>query len=308
MPTAQASREQRIRIGGVEFVLSSGDAPISREVEEPYRSFVAAAPSGAGEAVQLRFQLSPSFTFEGKTIFHSEALWTIRARDGERALEFREPSAQDPLYVAVFRPTSSEVVVHCSDRTFERDGSETVLRNLFHYPFDQLLCMYTFSGRGLILHAAGHLLEGRGVAFSGISGAGKTTITGLLRGRPGWMPLSDDRLFMRLEGNAVVLHGTPWPGEGRVAEAACGPMRHLLFLEKGPVHTVRRIGAAECLERLFPVVSVPWFDAEFVEDGLAACARVAERVPAAVLTFRPDAGAVEAMETFLASSTEQGRH
>ena len=180
-------------------------------------------------------------------------------------------------------------------------GGGPALESPFHYPLDQVLTMYLLGDSGFVVHAAGLAFEGRGVAFPGISGAGKSTIARLLAGRPGWLPLSDDRVILGRAGDGPVLHGSPWPGEGKVAENRSVPARLFLFLEKGSDNRVTPITPAQALARLFPVVSMPWFDRELLPGRMAGCEALAESVPAAVLEFRPEAGAAEAVESYLAS-------
>ena len=47
--------------------------------------------------------------------------------------------------------------------------------------------------------------------------------------------------------------------------------------------------------------SVPWFDPGCLPETLAACEEVLRRVPLAVLAFRPDSGAVRALEDFVSA-------
>jgi hypothetical protein len=202
--------------------------------------------------------------------------------------------------VARFRPGSAEVSVACSPRFVETVGGTSVLRcSFFGYPLDQILAMYLLGSRGILLHAAGALIGGRGLAFSGVSGAGKTTLTALAAGRPGWEPLSDDRVIVRVGETSPTLWGTPWSGEGRVAEHRCGEMAGLLFLEQGKTHEIRPLTPAEALPRLFQTASLPWYDAEYLEEALAACGRIVESIPCGVIAFRPEIGAIETIEQFL---------
>ncbi len=156
--------------------------------------------------------------------------------------------------------------------------------------------MYLLGNRGILLHAAGAIIHGRGMAFSGVSGAGKSTLTGLAAGRPGWEPLSDDRVIVRVAEASPTLWGTPWSGEGQVAEHRCGEMAGLLFLEQGPTHEIRPLTPGQALPRLFQTASLPWYDAEYLEAALAACGRIVQTIPCGVLTFRPEIGAIEAVE------------
>jgi hypothetical protein len=243
--------------------------------------------------------VSPRPSFEGRTILESEANWKVLGRDGERAVVFHLPSESEPDWVARFRPGSAEVLVVCSPRLLATVEGATALRaSHFSYPLDQLLVMYLLGRRGLVLHAAGALVGGRGIAFSGVSGAGKTTLTALAAGRPGWEPLSDDRVVVRVGEALPTLWGTPWSGEGRVAEHRCGEMAALLFLEQGEAHEIRLLTPAEALPRLLQTASLPWSDAEYLEAALSACGRVVETLPCGILSFRPEIGAIEAIEQF----------
>jgi len=289
-------------VGGFEFLLSAQGLPLVHQADAAYRPFLLPDPTAppARETVRVRFEVSPNPSFEGQAILESTATWSIVARDGERALVFRYPSETEPAWVARFRPGSAEVSVACSPRFLETVGGTTVLQcSFFGYPLDQVLAMYLLGNRGILLHAAGAVIHGRGTAFSGVSGAGKSTLTGLAAGRPGWEPLSDDRVIVRVGESPPTLWGTPWSGEGQVAEHRSGEMARLLFLEQGPTHEIRPLTTGQALPRLFQTASLPWYDAEYLEAALAACGRIVQTVPCGVLTFRPEIGAIEAVEQHL---------
>jgi hypothetical protein len=296
------AREVRLSLGGFEFRLSAEGVPLVHEAGAAYRSFLSLSPSAppGTHTVQVAFALSPRPSFEGRTILESTATWSILARDGERAVVFRFPSETEPAWVARFHPGSSDVSIDCSPRLLEAVGRTTALPSgQFSYPLDQILTMYLLGDRGLILHAAGAIVGGRGVAFAGVSGAGKSTLTSLAAERAGWEPLSDDRVIVRTGGATPRLWGTPWSGEGRVAEHLCAEMAWLLFLEQGAIQEIRALTPAQALPRLFQTASLPWFDAEHLPTALTACESLVRTIPCAVLTFRPEIGAIEAVERLL---------
>jgi hypothetical protein len=280
-------------------------------VDAPYRSFVhselpARAPA---DAVSVRFSVIPSPSSDGRTIFSSSASWTILAEDGRRAFLFRQPDGE-PLYVARFRPGEPEVSVLCSSRLVEPRAHTAVLHSPFRYPLDQVVSMYLLNERGLTVHAAGALVGGKGIVLAGVSGAGKTTISRLGAGRPGWEPLSDDRVIVRLDNDGAsgaTVYGTPWAGEGAVAENRSSPLEWLVFLAQGRRNFVERLEPGQALTRLLKTASVPWFDQEYLAGALDACGRLVREVPAAQLTFLPDDGAVDAIEALLDGSPGQSR-
>ena len=295
------SHDTALCLGAVVYRLSAEGMRLAHEADPAYRPFLLAEPlpAAAADAVSVRFALSPSPSGDGRTIFRSSASWTILAEGSRRAFLFRLPDGE-PLYVARFRPGDPEVSVLCSKQLVETRAGATVLSSPFAYPLDQVLTMYLLTGRGLILHAAGALVRGKGILFAGVSGAGKSTITGLAAGRSGWELLSDDRVIVRLEDGAATVHGTPWSGEGRVAENRSGALEWLVFLAQGDGNTVVRLQPAQALARLLKTASVPWYDEEYLGAALDTCGRLVRQVPAALLTFRPDAGAVDAVEGLLA--------
>ena len=286
-----------LSLGGLSLALTTSGAGIVAPDDDVYRPFTlargAACPSG--EPIGVRLEVEPSPAFEGEVIFHSSASWAIRARGRERGIV---AWTEEPLYAVDLRPGAAQVLVRCGPGLLE-PGPPPAIRSPVHYPLDQILVMYLLGESGLILHAAGMLVRGRGVALAGVSGAGKTTFSRLAAGRADWQPLSDDRVIVRVGPERAVLHGTPWPGEGRIAVNAMGPLRGLLFLEQGATNAVRRLAAPEAAARLVKTASIPWFDERYVGDGLRACGRIVADVPAAVLTFRPEVAAVEAVERWL---------
>lgn len=92
-------------------------------------------------------------------------------------------------------------------RNFSLEG---VMRILGHLIIISILHRYD----GVLIHSSGVILNGEGVIFAGISGAGKTTISKLWRERDGVAILSDDRIIIRKERSGYFAYGTPWPGEG----------------------------------------------------------------------------------------------
>jgi hypothetical protein len=288
----------RISLGGLDLALTADEGEIVAPDEGPYRAFVLPRDEGrpAGDPVRVRHEVEPEPRFDGPVIFRSSAAWEIRARGLERGIV---AWAERPLYAVHLTPGSGEVLVQCAPELVEA-GPPREIRSPVHYPLDQLLAMYLLGRRGLIAHAAGMLVHGRGVALVGVSGAGKTTFSRLAAGRRGWTPFSDDRVIVRVADGRATVFGTPWPGEGEIAVNESGPLDALLFLEQAETTAVRRLAPGEALARLVRAASVPWYDEGYVGDTLDACGQLVRSVPTAVLAFRPDVGAVEAVERHLA--------
>jgi hypothetical protein len=287
-------------LGGLSFRLTAAEHSMRLDAEEAYHSFLTADPGSPhpSETIEVRCRATDQPSYSGEAIFRSSATWSILARGRDRALEFRGPDG-DVLYVAEFRPGSDRVAFNYSPRLLATQETAHALDQPLRYPLDQVLTMYLLNGVGVILHAAGALVCGQGVALAGVSGAGKSTFMRLATGRQEWQPLSDDRVILRLHDRRAMLHGTPWPGEGRVAVNRCGTLARLLFLEQARETDVRALAPKEALARLLRIASIPWYDPDYLGRALDACGRIVASAPSGVLTFRPDLDAVKAVERLL---------
>lgn len=288
------------RVGGDGFLLESNETPISFDIPSGYESFFSAAAGAEAEgAIRVRVEVRPIEPPTGEAIFDAGS-WRVLRHDGERSVVFQTVLMSEPLYEARFRPGAREVRLACSPGTLADVGGTRAVDCQFRYPLDQLLTMYELGSRGLIVHAAGLAHDGRGLVLAGVSGAGKSTVTRLAAGRAGCVAVSDDRVVLRTDDpDGVVMHGTPWHGEEAVARNESAPLHGLLFLEKGDRNEVRPISRREALARLLPTASLPWYDPDARDAGLAACDAALRRVPAGGFTFRPETGAVEALEDIL---------
>jgi hypothetical protein len=101
---------------------------------------------------------------------------------------------------------------------------------------------------GFLVHAASAIRGGgKAFLFSGVSGAGKTTISRLAP--PDVTLLTDEISYVRREGNRYLACGMPFAGElARVGENQSAPLGALFLLEKG-LHN--RIEPVEALRKLF---------------------------------------------------------
>jgi len=106
---------------------------------------------------------------------------------------------------------------------------------------------------GLPLHAAGLVLDGRGVVFFGPSGAGKSTLSGLAPGPV----LSDEFVVVTLE--PPTLRATGFWGEMDESSPPPGevPLAALVELAKGPAFRLERLAPGLAVRRLLGVLVVP---------------------------------------------------
>ena len=140
---------------------------------------------------------------------------------------------------------------------------------------------------GFLLHGASAIRTGRAFLFSGVSGAGKTTISRLAPADA--ILLTDEISYVRRNGERYLACGTPFAGElARPGENAAAPIEHLYFLAKGPENRVDPITPADALRMLLRNILFFAEDAELVKMVFRSATEFLERVPFSRLTFYPD--------------------
>ena len=150
---------------------------------------------------------------------------------------------------------------------------------------------------GFLLHAASAICDGQAYLFSGVSGAGKTTLTRLA---PDSVTLlSDEISYVRPNPVGYSAHGTPFAGElAKAGENTVAPVSALFFLEKGHENRVDELPPAEAVRRLMRNILFFAEDRELVEKLLATACDFVQKVPVRRLTFYPDARVWDEIRNF----------
>ena len=173
-----------------------------------------------------------------------------------------------------------------------RSGRGSVRQNANPYSLDSVLrilhSLILAQRGGFLLHAASAICDGRACLFSGVSGAGKTTMTRLAP--PDVTLLTDEISYLRPNAEGYSAFGTPFAGElARAGENCTAPVSALFFLEKGPENCVHELSSAEAVRRLMRNILFFAEDRGLVEKLLATACEFVARVPIRRLTFYPDA-------------------
>lgn len=126
-----------------------------------------------------------------------------------------------------------------------------------------LLHIIMLYNNGFVIHASSIAYKGRGIAFSALSGTGKSTHTSLwLKNYPGdTLMLNDDKPFLRyIEGEGWYIYGTPWAGSSGINTNLKVPLEALVFLERGETNSMREMSTLEAVTRFFEAVIHPMTD------------------------------------------------
>jgi hypothetical protein len=140
---------------------------------------------------------------------------------------------------------------------------------------------------GFLLHASSVVRNGRAFLFSGVSSAGKTTISRLAPSDA--VLLTDEISYVRRDRSGYRAYGTPFAGElQKPGENVSAPIAAVYLLEKGPENrtvAIEPLAAARALLR-----NILFFarDDELVNRVFEGAVEFASNVSVARLIFTPD--------------------
>jgi hypothetical protein len=249
-----------VEIGGVPIALRTHDPSFRRLIENRYAGFLGTSPSS-----HLEFDID--------------------------LCEQSESTADDELEVKI---EEGEWLLKRGDfraRWNSDTGHGQILQSCSPYAIDCVLRivhgLILARQGGFLLHAASAIRGGKAFLFSGVSGAGKTTISRLAP--PDATLLTDEISYVRREGNRYLACGTPFAGElARVGENCSAPLSALFLLEKGLQNRIEPISATEAIQRLLRNILFFADDPELVKLVFQSACEFASLVPIHRLVFVPD--------------------
>jgi len=247
-----------VEIGGIPISLSTSDDIFFGMLKKRYEGFLSTPKPG----FHLDFEIvKPTAASDDDVIVRRNgAEWQITRGD----------------FLASWNSATGEGFVRQNANPYSLDSVLRILHSLI-----------LADRGGFLLHAASGIREGHAYLFSGVSGAGKTTMTRIAP--PDITLLTDEISYVRTLDGQYVASGTPFAGElAKPGENCSAPISCLFFLEKGPENRLEEMPAAEAVRRLMRNILFFAEDPILVEKLLATACDFANRVPIRRLTFYPD--------------------
>jgi hypothetical protein len=258
MPTQETVS---IEIGGIPICLRTSNSSFHRMVENRYGAFVKSS-----EGAEFEFDIDICDPCEHVS---ASTELMVSVKEGEWLLERGD-------FRAHWNPDTGQGQIRQMYNPYAIDSILRIVHGLIQA-----------KRGGFLVHAASAIRGGKAFLFSGVSGAGKTTISRLAP--PDATLLTDEISYVRSDGDRYVACGTPFAGElARVGENQSAPLSAVYLLEKGPGNRIDPIPQAEAIRRLLRNILFFANDPVLVELVFQSAYEFVNSVPIQRLTFVPD--------------------
>lgn len=200
----------------------------------------------------------------------------------------------------------SDIVLYFDPALFglarHKEDVEIILHNFLYWG----VMGYVTCRDGLMLHSASIVYRDEAIAFSAVSGTGKSTQAGLWQERYKVKILDGDLNAVRLKGDDVRLYGLPWCGTSGQCLNESAPLRAIIFLEQADQNSIEKLSATEAVLRLAARSRLPQWDRELMSGAFLQTAEtIAFRTECYLLKCLPDYGAVELVKECLDRNRER---
>jgi hypothetical protein len=137
----------------------------------------------------------------------------------------------------------------------------------------------------VILHASGVVVDGKGYAFIGPAGAGKSTLAASLLANHAALVLGEDTIILRCLEDRFWIYGTPWHLDPDMCSSHGAPLEKLFFLDKAAPQGVERLTPADGITRILQTAFIPYYLPKALSAILDRLGLLAERVPFHSLSY-----------------------
>jgi hypothetical protein len=263
-----------VEIGNYPVRFSTDDPALLGCLRTRFGDFVTEAPSSAPVDFSVRL-LTPGLLPGGRDIqvTHVNGCWRF-ARD---------------LFHSEWFPKHGRGSVRTSPLNFSRDAALAVPGPMAASVDSTLRVLHTLllaPGGGFLLHAASAVRNGKAFVFSGVSGAGKSTISRLAP--PDVTLLTDEISYICPQGETYRAFGTPFVGDlSRNGANISAPLKEINLLAQGSSNKRELLPPPKAAAGLLRNVLFFAVDPEYVPLVFETACRVASTVPIYRLTFVP---------------------
>ena len=142
-----------------------------------------------------------------------------------------------------------------AERSISDEFSDGYIENICLY---RSICSQIPVFNRMLLHCAVLEYDGKGYAFLGRSGTGKSTHTKLWKkflATP--KMINGDKPILHYVDGGFLAYGTPWRGKEAWGTRSVAPLCGLCFLEQAKENSIRKLTPSEVSSRLFTQILLP---------------------------------------------------
>ncbi|MDE6664723.1 MAG: hypothetical protein K2K14_00820 [Ruminococcus sp.] len=155
--------------------------------------------------------------------------------------------------------TSQSDIDYEREKSISEDKKEGIPVRIFHDNYLETLAVYRKIAEHMIefntilFHGSAIAVDGIGYLFTAKSGTGKSTHTRLWREYFGEraVMVNDDKPFLQITENGVMVYGTPWDGKHRLSSNISVPMKAICILGRAEKNHIEKITKSTAYPMLF---------------------------------------------------------
>lgn len=275
-----------IRIAGYHIKLSSGNLPL--ESEPGYRSFIIPEIAQPDVLICCKEGIPDTVFDMSQPVFEAEneeqKFYSIYKTDhGLGFVIYNQQNKTEIQQIATLDAGYREWTV------YSRPTQAGTLQPL-RYPMGPIIMHYlTVNTDAIMIHASCVFDGTKGRIFTGFSGAGKSTISGIWAAQ-GHLLVNDDRLIIRREGDNFFVHNTPMYYEDVPKRV---PLHSIFLISHSPENRIRRVTGATAVSKVLAFCIQNNFDRYFISNNLKLISDVCAKTDIYELGFVPDSNVID---------------
>lgn len=286
-------KELNLGIGGIGILVTSPNSGEGFKIDDTFGRFIT---TGKPEVILHLHDGNIPVIESGEKIFEG-SIWKFYRNNGKYILGFYSLDLGPfPYKLAVLAPDfkSGDIYIK-NDR-----ANHGYFSNPLEYPLGEILMINLLSlGRGMMVHACGTNINGKGIIFAGSSGEGKSTLANLCRKERDIILLNDDRIIIRETKNGFLAYGTPWHGDTKICSPETASLRKIFFLKHTSRNYLVRLSSIEAISRLLVRMFPPLWDYLGMEYTLTLSTQLTREIPCFELGFVPDKSVINFIGSYI---------